>query len=144
MADIFEGSKELNELHAELAKTSVLSDAFKDYIIRQTLAATVEAFSRGRAVGSEELRQEFIARKFKDKSTVKTGIRNISELCSKLDQETSAAIFRIFNKLFPGKPGDWLKSVLSGSFEEVEALREWFWRIIDEKPEALSDFIKQR
>jgi len=144
MADVFEGSKELNELHAELSKTAVLSDAFKDYIIRQTLAAASEAFSRGRAVGSEELRQEFIARRFKDKTAVKTGIRNISELCSKLDQDTSVAIFRVFNKLFPGKPGDWLKIVISGSFEELEALREWLWRLIDEKPEVLSEFVKQR
>jgi hypothetical protein len=144
MADIFEGSKELNELHAELSKTSVISDAFKDYIIRTTLEAAANAYSKGRAVGSEELRQEFIGRRFSDKSSVKTGVHNMSELCAKITQGNSPVIFQVLNKLFPGKPGDWIRIVLSGSFEEVEAFREWLWRIVDQKPEVFSEFSKTR
>ena len=63
------------ELHRELAKTAVLSDSFKDYILGLALSMVEEA-TAGAGPGSagveqEALREEFLSRRFDDKSRVK-------------------------------------------------------------------------
>ena len=74
----------LQELQRELAKTSVISDAFKDYIFQMTLTAVEEAVkSLGpQSIEQKALRGEFISRRFEDKACVKLNARTLEELSS--------------------------------------------------------------
>lgn len=45
--DVFESTPALQELFSELSKTTVISEAFKDFIFRMASAAVEDGFQRG-------------------------------------------------------------------------------------------------
>ena len=127
----------LQELQRELAKTSVISDAFKDYIFQMTLTAVEEAVkSLGpQSIEQEALRGEFISRRFEDKACVKLNARTLEELSSQCfcGKRSGRLLGEFFDKRFP-EPNDAMIKLLLGSLEEVVSVREWLWRELNESP----------
>ena len=69
-----------DDLHKELAKTAVLSDSFKDYLIQQIYRTIEELTVDQGSQESEALRQEFMLRRFSDKTAVKLGATCMQEV----------------------------------------------------------------
>jgi len=136
----------IQELQMELAKTGVISDTFKDYIMRMVLVAADEvvgSMSPG-GVEQEALRKEFISRRFDDKACVKLSARSIEELSEQCFERTdSGKLIGIFlDRRFPD-PHDVVKKLLLGTYDEVVSVREWLWREINEDPESFCDIEKE-
>lgn len=132
----------LEELQMELAKTGVISDDFKNYLLHMCLRAVEEALS-SMAPGSveqEALRQEFLARRFSDKSRVKLNSQSIESLGEQCFSEEYSGRFlgEFLDDRFP-EPKDALKKLLLGTYDDVVAVREWLWRELDENPETFCD-----
>jgi hypothetical protein len=136
----------IQDLQVELAKTGVISDVFKDYIMRMALMAAEEAISAMAPEGVEQeaLRQEFLARRFEDKSRVKLNAPNIEELMKDCLQKPFAGrlVGEFFDMHFP-PPHDAMKKLLLGTYDEVVSVREWLWREIDEQPSNFCDVEKR-
>lgn len=136
----------IEELHRELAKTGVISDAFKDYILRMALTAAEEAVGSmaPNGVEQEALRQEFLSRRFEDKSCVKLGSRTIEELLSECVKKPffGRMIGEYFDTHFP-EPLDAMRLLLLGSYEEAVSVREWLWREINENPVLFCELEKR-
>lgn len=134
------------ELHTELAKTGVISDAFKDYILRMALAVGEEEVKSQTpsSVEQEALRQEFISRRFDDKTCVKLNSRSLEELASQCFKGSKAGGFigALLDRRFPD-PHDAIHKLFLGTYEEVIAVREWLWREINENPEMFCDIEKE-
>jgi len=130
------------ELHTELSKTMVLSDRFRDYIIQQAFRAVEEA-AKSFEPGIDEqniLRDEFRGRRFIDKTAVRLGTQSIDLLLKSLREKgyAGAVLGRLLDTGYP-KEHDPLYALLTGSYEEVVAVREWLWRAMNETPDLLCD-----
>lgn len=136
----------IQELQRELAKTSIISDAFKDYLMRATLMAVEEAMVSGgdNAVEQEVLRKEFLSRRFDDKSRVKLSAHNIEDLFKDCLRQPygSRLIGLFFGTHFP-EPNNAMEKLLTGSYDDVVAVREWLWRAINETPRDFCEVEKQ-
>jgi hypothetical protein len=120
----------------------VLSDRFRDYIVQQAFRAVEEAASSF-APGIDEqnlLRDEFRGRRFIDKTAVRLGVQSIDLLLKSLREKgySGAVLGRLFDAGYP-KEHDAFYALLTGSFEEVLAVREWIWRNLNETPDALCE-----
>jgi hypothetical protein len=143
MDDLLSSSTKLKELHDELAKTSVISDVFKDRILQLALEAADEVRKAKPGGDAEELRQEFMGRRFKDVSAVKLVARSIAEFLNKFSKDRHAlGIVRFLMSKYP--KGDWLRSFLLGTHTDVVAVREWLWREMSENPQGLLEHFDSR
>jgi len=136
----------IQELQIELAKTGVISDAFKNYILHMALKAAEEAVSSMAPGGVEQeaLRQEFISRRFEDKACVKLNARTLEELTEQCfhTKISGRLLGNFFDENFP-EPHDALQKLLTGTFDDVIAVREWLWREINENPLPFCDIEKR-
>ena len=135
----------LERLHEELSKTSVISESFKDFIFQTALRAVDEGVGvhTPSAVEQESLRQEFVSRRFDDKSCVKLSARSLEELSRECftGDRSGRLIGSFLDDRFP-EPKDAVLKLLTGTYAEVIAVREWLWREINENPESFCDVEK--
>jgi hypothetical protein len=126
-------------LQAELEKTSVISDSFKDFIIFAAIGAATEGHQAG---GAEvpELHEEYLNRRFSDKTMVRLGVQNIVELMEKVkDPRQTSGLAQFISKMFPGDDG--VARLLVGKYDDVTAVRDWLWRAIDENSEEFAKMV---
>lgn len=135
----------IEELQIELAKTGVISDDFKNYILHMCLRALEEALSTMSpgSVEQEALRQEFLSRRFSDKSRVKLNAQSLASLGEQCFHGVDSGKFlgEFFDRYFPD-PHDAFMKLLLGTYDEVVSVREWLWREIDENPGSFCDVEK--
>jgi hypothetical protein len=137
-----ENIEAVRDLHAELAKTAVLSDAFKDFLIRSVFLAIEEAAKLAvpREDEREAFRNEFRNRLFTDKTSVKLGSRTFSDLLESLQGKgyAGAVLGHLLDMNYP-EPRDGISKLLTGTYDEVLAVREWLWRSLNEDPMDICD-----
>ena len=137
MLSSVDDNKFLKELHAELSKTAVISDSFKDFIFNLVLQSVEES---GKSVTIDDNEQELLNNEFKDrlfngKASVKLGSRTFFDLLKSLtDKEYSGRVVGEFLDRYYPNPNDAIIKLLTGSFEEVVSVREWLWMGLNENP----------
>lgn len=140
MAELIpEELKSIQGLQAELEKTSVISNSFKDFIIFAAMGAAIEGQQAG---GAEvpELHEEYLNRRFTDKTIVRLGSQTMLDLAGKLkDSRQASGLAQFISNRFPGEDG--ITKLLVGKYDDVAAVRDWLWREIDENAEEFAKLI---
>jgi hypothetical protein len=133
MAYSAENNSKLIQLNAELDKTVVISDQFKQFIMSLASAAAEEAVSVNIDKKAEEvnLEEEFLSRQFSGKASVRLKCRNMSELMIKVNSSVglSRGLGIYIGKYYPNKSG--LTPLLTSDYTEVLTVREWLWMEIN-------------
>lgn len=138
-----ESNSKLIQLNAELDKTVVISEQFKQFIMSLAAAAAEEAYSVNIDIKKEEIDfgDEFINRQFIGKASVRLKCRTFAELTAKLNGSLglSRGIGIYLGRYFPQKSG--LVPLLTANFQEVVAVREWLWMEINTQTDRFAEIV---
>ena len=137
-----ENNSKLIQLNAELDKTVVISDNFKQFIMSLAAAAAEEAFVNiDKNKNAPDLEEEFLHRQFSTKASVRFKCRDFLEFMSKVNASVglSRGIGIYIGKYYPTKNG--LATLLTSTYTEVLTVREWLWMEINNHTDLFAEVV---
>lgn len=137
-----ENNTKLIQLSAELDKTIIVSETFKQFIMGLAAAAAEEAFVNiDKKTDTPDLEEEFLNRQFSGKASVRLKSRNFSEFMQKVNSSLglSRGLGIYIGKYYPNKSG--MVPLLTSVYTEVLTVREWLWMEINNHTDRFAEVV---